>query len=288
MGKKLNPMGIAVVIFALVLITMTAIRLTGMGSEFPNPVGQAMHRILVPLERTIWYIGDGIKDNLRAIFSFRTVKAENEELRRQVEQLKSDNLELKQKILAGLRYEELDKGVFQSPTLDKYEKIGAVVINRNPTAWYQTITVNKGSKDGVKVNDPVVANLGLVGKVISVYPTSADILLILDGEGQVGALVRNNKGKAIYGVLSGTYKREGRLTSSGSLEMDFRQDDEVNVGDLVLTSGLGGVYPKDIPIGVVVGTRLDPSGLLKTALIDPIVDFDSLEEVYLVSIPEGS
>jgi rod shape-determining protein MreC len=287
-GKKINPMGIAVLIFALVLITMTAIRLTGMGNEFPNPVGQALDRILVPLEKVIWNIGDGVKDNIRAIFSFRTVKAENEELRRQVEQLKGDNLQLKQQVLAALRYEELDKGIFQSPTLAKYEKIGAVVINRNPTAWYQTITVNKGSKHGVKLDDPVVANLGLVGKVVSVSATSCDILLILDGEGQVGALIRDNKGKAIYGILSGTYERKSRLSSSGSLEMDFRHDDEVNVGDLVFTSGLGGIYPKDIPIGVVVGTKLDSSGLLKTAVIDPVVDFDSLEEVYLVSIPEGS
>jgi rod shape-determining protein MreC len=187
-----------------------------------------------------------------------------------------------------LRYQELDEGVFQSPTLQKFNKIGATIVNRNPTAWYQTVTVNKGSKHGVKVEDPVVANLGLVGKVVSVSDTTSDILLILDGEGQVGALVRNNKGKAIFGILRGTYRKGSRLNVSGGLEMDFRQEDEVNVGDLVFTSGLGGVYPKDIPIGVVNAVRLDSSGLLKTAAIEPIVKFDYLEEVYLVDIPEGS
>lgn len=288
MGKKINPMGIAVLIFAVVLITMTAIHLTRMGSEFPNPVGKAMGRILSPVERTIWNVGDGIKNNIRAIFSFRTVKAENEELRRQVEQLKGDNLQLKQQVLAALRYQELEEGIFKSPVLQKYEKIGATIITRNPTAWYQTIKVNKGSDHGVKTGDPVVANIGLVGKVVSVSATTSDILLILDGEGKVGALVRDNKGKAIFGILTGTYKRDERLKSSGSLEMNFRQDDEVNVGDLVFTSGLGGVYPKDIPIGVVAGVKLDSNGLLKTAVIDPIVDFDSLEEVYLVKIPEES
>ncbi len=287
-GKKINPMGIAVLVFAVILITLTAIRLTGLSSDFPNPVGNAMDRVLSPVERAICYIGDGVKDNVRTIFSFRTVKSENEELRKQVEQLKGDNLQLKQQVLAALRYQELDQGVFQSPTLQKFNKIGATVVNRNPSAWYQIVTVNKGSNHGVKIDDPAVANLGLVGKVVSVSSTTSDILLILDGEGQVGALVRDSNGKAIFGILRGTYKKESRLNIEGSLEMNFRQADEVNVGDLVFTSGLGGVYPKDIPIGVVAGVRLDSTGLLKTAAIDPIVNFDAIEEVYLVDMPEGS
>ncbi|RNC29945.1 MAG: Cell shape-determining protein MreC [Candidatus Dichloromethanomonas elyunquensis] len=288
MGKKINPMGIAVLVFAVILITLTSIRLTGLGSDFPNPVGKALDRILSPVERTIWSIGDGIKDNVRAIFSFRTVKAENEELRKQVEQLKGDNLQLKQQVLAALRYQELDKDVFQSPTLEKYEKIGATIVNRNPTAWYQTITVNKGSKDGVKADDPVIANLGLVGKVVAASSATSDILLILDGEGQVGALVRDNLGNAVFGILKGTYKKGSRLNATGSLEMEFKQEDEVNSGDLVFTSGFGGVFPKDIPIGVVTGVRVDPTGLLKTANIEPIVNFDSLEEVYILDVPGGS
>lgn len=287
MGKKINPMGIAVLVFAVLLITLTTIHLTGLGSQSPNPVGNAMQRVLSPIESAIWNLGDGIKDNFRAIFSFRTVKAENEELRKQVETLTGDNLQLKQQVLAALRYQELD-AVFQSPSLESYEKIGATIINRNPSAWYQTVTVNKGSDHGVKVDDPVVANLGLVGKVISVTPKTSDVLLLLDGEGQVGAFARGNKGEAIFGIVKGTYKKNTRLNSSGELEMNFRQDDEVNAGDLVYTSGLGEVYPKDIPIGVVTEIKIDAKGLLKVASIEPIVDFDSLEEVYVVSIPEGS
>lgn len=287
MGKKINPMGIAVLVFAVILITITAIHLTGMGSEFPNPVGQALDRVLSPIEGAIWNVGEGIKNNARAIFSFRTVKAENEELRRQVENLTGDNLQLKQQVLAALRYQELE-GIFLSPTMQKYNKIGATIVNRNPVAWYQTITVNKGSSHGVKVNSPVATNLGLVGKVVSVSSVTSDVLLILDGEGQVGALIRDNQGKAIFGVASGTSERKERLKTSETLEMDFQLDDEVNEGDLVFTSGMGGVYPKDIPIGVIAEVKLNPNGLLKTAIIDPIVDFDSMEEVFVLTIPEGS
>ncbi|NLM22407.1 MAG: rod shape-determining protein MreC [Peptococcaceae bacterium] len=266
---------------------MTAIHLTEMGSEFPNPVGNALNRILSPVEEVVWKIGDGIKKNARAIFKFRQVVAENEEYRKQIDKLKSDNLMLKEQVLAALRYEELSKP-FNSPTLDKYNKTGATIINRNPSAWYQTIKVNKGSKDGVKNNYPVVANLGLVGKVVAVTPTTADILMITDTEGKVGAMVRDNQGKPIFGVLSGTFERDNRLQSWGTLEITFRQEDEVNVGDLVFTSGLGGVYPKGIPIGVVASIKIDSSGIQKIAAVDPIVNFDTLEEVYIINILEES
>ncbi len=282
MGNKVSPMLIAVVAFVVILVTITTMRLTGIGSNFANPVGNALEVVLSPVESFIWDTGSSIKGNFLAIFTFSKVKAENEELKKQVEKLTGDNLQLKQQVLAGLRYNELDKGKFASPVLDKYTKIGASLVNRDPIAWYQTVTLNKGSKDGIEINDPVVANLGLVGKVISTSSSNSDVLLILDGEGQVGALIRDSKGNAIFGTVKGTYRSGSRITATGSLEMDIKQEDEVNSGDLVLTSGLGGIYPKDIPVGVVEKVVLNSSGLYKTALISPIVNFDTLEEVYVV------
>lgn len=286
MGKKINPMGIAVIVFAVLLITVTAIRMTGLGTEFFNPIGKGIDRALVPMEKIIWNIGDGVKKNVRAIFRFRVVKAENESLQRQVDKLTGDNLQLKQQVLAALRYEELAQKVFNNPTLDTLDKIGASIVNRNPTAWYQTVTVNRGSDDGVKINDPVIANLGLVGKVVSVSTKSSDVLLILDGEGQAGAFVRDSMGRAIFGIVQGNYRKTSRLNAEGELEMAFRQEDPINIGDIVFSSGLGGVYPKGIPIGVITSIKLDSSALLKNAYIESIVDFDSLEEVYIVTIPE--
>jgi len=287
-GKKPNSTGIAVLVFLVVIVAITTIRLTGLGKEFPNPVGSAMEKVLAPVESVIWKMGDGFRGNIRAIFSFNKVKAENEALQSQVDKLVGDNIKLKQQVLAALRYDELDEGIFDSPTLDKYKQMGASIINRDTTAWYQTITVNKGSKDGVKINDPVVAYVGLVGKVVLVAETTSDVLLILDGEGQVGAIARDSHGHAVFGVLHGTYQRGTRLDSQVALEMNLKREDEVNIGDLVLTSGLGGVYPKEIPIGVVEKTQLDSTGLIKVAYIKPIVNFDSLEEVFLVDMAGGN
>ena len=287
MGKRVNLTGIAVLVFFLLLGVLISIRLTGLGSHFPNPIGGAMQRVLSPIEQPILQLGNGIKENFRAIWNFREVQVQNEALLKKVDQLTGDNLKLKEEVLAGMRYNELDQGQFRSPTLAKFEKVGASVINRNPTTWYRTLTLNRGSKDGVAPNDPVIGDLGLVGKIVSVSPTTSEVLLILDGEGQVSALVRGSTGNSTFGIVQGNYTRGSRLTSEGNLQMLFRREDSVNPGDLVLTSGIGGVYPKDIPIGQVKEIQLDPSGLLKTAYIQPLINFDALEEAYIVKQAGG-
>ncbi|TGE31927.1 rod shape-determining protein MreC [Desulfosporosinus sp. Sb-LF] len=281
-GKRVNVTGIAVLVFFLLLGVLISIRLTGMGSHFINPVGGVLQRALGPLEKPILQLGNGIRDNTKVLWNFRAVQLQNEALHKQVDQLTGDNIKLKEQVLAGMRYTELDQGQFRSPTLDKFEKVGATVINRNPTTWYRTLTLNRGSKDGVVANDPVIGDLGLVGKIVSVSPTTSEVLMVLDGEGQVSALVRGSTGNATFGIVQGTYKRGSRLTPEGNLQMLFRRDDNINAGDLVLTSGLGGVYPQDVPIGKIKDIQLDPSGLLKTAYIDPLVDFEALEEAYIV------
>lgn len=287
MGKRVNVTGIAVLVFFLLLSVLISIRLTGLDSHFSNPVGGLLQSILSPIEKPILQLGNGIRDNTKVIWDFRGVQLQNDALLKKVDQLTGDNLKLKEQVLAGMRFTELDQGQFRNPTLEKYQKVGASVINRNPTTWYRTLTLNRGSKDGVAVNDPVIGDLGLIGKVISVSPTTSEILLILDGEGQVSAVVRSSTGSGTFGIVQGTYKRGSRLTSEGTLQMLFRREDKVNPGDLVLTAGVGGVYPKDVPIGKVVEIQLDPTGLLKTAFIDPLVDFDALEEAYIVKMAGG-
>ena len=283
MGKRVNVTGIAVLVFFLLLGVLISIRLTGLGTYFPNPVGGFLQSVLSPLEKPILQLGNGIRDNTTVIWNFRAVQLQNEALLKKVDQLTGDNLKLKEQVLAGMRFTELE-GQFRNPTIEKYKKVGASVINRNPTTWYRTLTLNRGSKDGVAANDPVIGALGLIGKVVSVSPTTSEVLLILDGEGQVSALVRGSAGNATFGIVQGTYKRGSRLTPEGNLQMLFRREDNVNPGDLVLTAGAGGVYPKDVPIGKIVEIQLDPTGLLKTAFIEPLVNFDTLEEAFIVKM----
>jgi len=287
LAKRVNVTGIAVLVFFLLLSVLISVRLTGLGSHFPNPIGGLLQSVLSPVEKPILQLGNGIRDNTQIFWNFRGVQLQNDALLKKVDQLTGDNLKLKEQVLAGMRFTELDQGQFRNPTLDKYQKVGASVINRNPTSWYRTLTLNRGSKDGIVANDPVIGALGLIGKVASVSSTTSEVLLILDGEGQVSAQVRNSAGHGTFGIVQGNYNRSSRLTAEGNLQMLFRREDNVNAGDLVLTAGVGGVYPQDIPIGKVVKIELDPTGLLKTAFIEPLVNFDSIEEAYIVKMVGG-
>ena len=287
MGKRVTATGIMVLVFFLVLGVLVSIRLTGLGNQFPNPIGGVLQRVLSPVEDGLLQVGTEIRQNTRVLWNFNAVEEENVALKKKVEQLTGDNLKLKEQVLAGMRFNELDQGMFRSPTLEKFPKVGASIINRNPTAWYQTLTLNRGTNDGVAVNNPVIGEYGLVGKVVAVTSSTSEVLLITDSEGQVSALVRGSTGSPTFGIVQGTYKKTSRLEAEGNLQMLFRRDDNVNVGDFVLSSGLGGVYPVDIPVGKVEQIQLDRSGLLKTAYITPLVDFDSLEEVYIVKTTGG-
>ncbi|MDR0434533.1 MAG: rod shape-determining protein MreC, partial [Gracilibacteraceae bacterium] len=223
------------------------------------------------------------KDNFRALWQFREVQAENKELRKQVEMLTDENLRLREDALAALRYSDWAE-VFENPALTDYEKIGAQVVMRNPVTWYRMLTLNKGSLNRVEVNDAVVGRLGLVGKVVAVTPTTADVMLLTDGDGQAAALTRDKDGTAVFGVVRGDYRQGSLFEMENGLKMEFRQEEAVEIGEVVYTSGLGGIYPPGLPIGVVASVQMSGAGMLQVALIEPLADFTALEEVIIVKL----
>ncbi|MDR1069386.1 MAG: rod shape-determining protein MreC [Gracilibacteraceae bacterium] len=281
MKKRISPLVWAVIIFAAFFVILTAIRLSGAGAGLPNPVGGALRAALAPAERLIWICGEGLKNNFQALWRFREVQAENESLREQVETLTDENLRLKEDVLAALRYSDWQE-VFENPVLADYEKIGAQVVMRNPVTWYRMLTLNRGSSDRVGVNDAVVGRLGLVGKVVAVTPTTADVMLLTDGDGQVAALTRDKNGTAVFGVVRGDYQQGSIFNMESALEMEFRREEPVETGEVVYTSGLGGIYPPGLPIGVVTDIQMGGAGMLQVAVIEPLADFAALEEVIII------
>ncbi len=278
--KRISFTLAAVIVFFVILLTLVGIRLTGTGRDFPNPAGNLLREALAPLQGGVMSVTTGVRNSLASLWQFNRLSRDNQSLKEQVAELTRENNQLKQKILAGMRYEDMAKK-FDSPSIWNQPSVGATVVDRNPSNWYHTIVINRGAKDGVKVDDPVITNLGLVGKVINVTGSTAEIILILDPEGQVSGVVRQSNGSGSFGIVLGDYKR-GSVATTGSLSMEVPKEDKVNPGDLVLTSGMGGVYPKDIPIGTVQQVTLNPGGLLKTATITPLVSFSNLEEVFVM------
>ncbi|MBQ2777710.1 MAG: rod shape-determining protein MreC, partial [Peptococcaceae bacterium] len=158
-------------------------------------------------------------------------------------------------------------------------QLAETIAKKNNNLQYM-ITINKGSEDGVTAGMTVMNHYGLIGRVSSVLSGSAEVLLLPDHESAVGARVKSTR--EALGVV------EGDGTSTGNLQMIHLQHDaDIFVGDEVITSGLDGVFPADIPIGEVTAIQYDANGLTKTAFITPYVNFFQLEEVFVMTNSGG-
>jgi len=156
----------------------------------------------------------------------------------------------------------------------EHQVMPAQVIGRNPSSWFSTLTIDKGSKHGIKVDMPVVTNQGLVGKIIDVQPSHAKVQLLISSSSGISAIVQRTRDN---GVLIGLANPRGytRITR-------LHQYADIQEGDVIISSPLTGIFPKGLPIGRVVEVYDDPVSLERSALVLPEVDFDRLEEVLII------
>ena len=156
----------------------------------------------------------------------------------------------------------------------EHQLLPAQVIGRNPSSWFSTLTIDKGSKDGLKVDMPVVTNQGLVGKIIDVLPGHAKVQLIISPSSGISAIVQRTRDN---GVLVGLTTPSGytRITR-------LSQYADIQEGDVIISSPLTGIYPKGLIIGRVAEVYDDAASLERSALVKPEVDFERLEEVLII------
>jgi len=203
---------------------------------------------------------------------------ELEELRGQV-LLLTEAKEENERLKALLEFRDAD--IF--PTGSSF--VVARVIGRSPTRWQQWVEIDKGSADGLLLNQPVVgatqsldrslSGKGLVGKVITLSAHAAQVQLINDPESSVSAIVKGTRAEGILG-----------WTDPGRLVMDFVERDlPVQQKQMVMTSGFGRVFPKGIPIGVVENVGEEDVNVYKQIEVRPFVDFRTLEEVMVLTNP---
>jgi rod shape-determining protein MreC len=142
----------------------------------------------------------------------------------------------------------------------------------DPSGWFKTIVINKGTRDGVAKGMAVVATDGLVGHVVKAFDGSAMVLLVIDPTSAVDALVQRSRFRGIV---------EGESTARCRFKYLVRKAD-VKRGDVVISSGLDGVFPKGLPVGTVADVFETHTGLFQEAKIQPFVNFTRLEEVLVV------
>jgi len=154
--------------------------------------------------------------------------------------------------------------------------IAAEVIGKDPSPWFKTIMVNKGKDDGVKKGSAVVIPEGIVGQVAEVSAHNSKVLLIIDPNSAVDALVQTSRARGII---------KGGFADRCVFKYVLRKKG-IAVGDTVVSSGLDGVFLKGLPVGRVSGVFKPNSGIFQEVTVIPCVDFEKLEEVLIVLNPE--
>ena len=150
--------------------------------------------------------------------------------------------------------------------------IAARAIARDPSGWFKSIIIDKGEKASLSLNMPVVNSRGVVGRIVSVSSHYAKVLLVIDQNSAVDCLVQRSRDR---GMVKGF--------SAETCELGYVQKaSDVEVGDEIVTSGLGGVFPKGLLIGRVLTVSEPPDELFKNISVKPAVDFSKLEEVLII------
>ncbi|MCX6112865.1 MAG: rod shape-determining protein MreC [Proteobacteria bacterium] len=154
--------------------------------------------------------------------------------------------------------------------------ISAEVVSKDSSSIFKTIRINKGENNGIKISMPVINYDGVVGQIIRVFGDYSDVLLITDPNSDIDAMVQEDRAR---GVIEGLAKNECRLKYLERL-------DDVRKGDVILTSGLEKRFPKGIIIGQVQDVRKKKFGITQEVIIKPSVDFNRIEEVFVVVISQ--
>ena len=171
----------------------------------------------------------------------------------------------------------LQELVDKEESLRDYERLHATVIARNPDQWEEKIILNKGSSHGVERNMAVMTARGLIGKVTLVTPFTSEVELLYTNNSnyRVSALVQGEKGD-VYGLIEGFEAERNEL-----ILKRIDSSVKIEVGEKVISSGLGGIFPKGILIGEVTEITTDDFGLTKMAYVKPAADFSLLDEVII-------
>lgn len=190
------------------------------------------------------------------------LKAENE-------RLQARNAELEESEQTASRLQEL-LGIKDTYNL---QSTAARIISGSVDSWSSTVTIDKGTADGLSVGMPVTASNGVIGQIVECGATSATVRLLTDESSSISAMVQTSRAQ---GMLVGS--------ATGQVELTLiRTSQTVNVGDVIVTSGLGGVFPKGLPLGKVTSVDSNPGSLYLDIVVEPFAHTENFEEVLVVT-----
>jgi rod shape-determining protein MreC len=265
-GRYRTPLLLALTL----LLVFTVLSLSLKSSPALRKVQGLVVSMTAPGLEGLSHVGRSAKQLWLDYFYLIGVRRQNADLQRQLEEYKQREV----------HFQEAEQALTRLETLLDLKRqvalpvIGARVIAYDPTLWSRSAIINQGKAQGVKEGLPVLAPQGLVGRIVGVYPEYSKVMLIVDRKSSADAMVQRTR---IRGML------KGKGGNRCSLEFVPKSAD-VQVGDLVLASGLAGLYPKGLVFGKVTAANKKNPGVFQEIEVSPNVDLSTLEEVLVVKV----
>ncbi len=230
---------------------------------------------LIYSEKIITYPFNYIKENIKEYKKLKDVNKNNNILETSIDRIDSieaENIELRRQL------ETLKEELNINYTLSDYEYLNATVVSRNVGYWHNKITINKGTYNGVEKDMVVISSKGLIGKVIKTSTFTSDVRLITtsDTSNKISVHISNGDNN-LYGLINSYDYNKNVLEIEG-----ISNTKDVNIGDYVYTSGLGGVFPTGILIGIVEEITTDSYDLAKIIKVKPSADFNDINYVSIL------
>jgi rod shape-determining protein MreC len=260
----------AIVALIIIGIMLRAATSVGNASYLANVVSV----VVTPIQSISAQISNAASDFLASFTTYGAVKSENDKLKKQMQDLTSKLVDYDRIEQQNVQYKEY-LGIKDANPDFKFAT--AMVISKDTGQWFSSFTIDKGSIDGIIAKDPVITADGLVGYVSQVMPTSCVVTTILDPTTQVGSIISHTSD-----VCMSQGSRE--LAADGKLKITYiTRNSLVSKGDIIITSGIGGIYPKGLKIGTVEDIKLDIDGMSLYAITQPMVNITDVKYVSIIT-----
>ena len=235
--------------------------------ELPAWAGAVMD-VAAPIQKAVAMPFDAMRSAWRRYVALVDAEHENEALHSEIARLGEENLQLREALVASGRLQRI------AEMRERYEipMLPAELVGVDASPWFRSVLVDRGRSQGVLSGMPVISEQGLVGLVTATSRSSAKAMLVLDRQTAIDGVIQRSRSRGIV-----------RGRGSDELEFEFvARGSDVQLNDLVITSGLGGVYPKGLHIGTITQISDPDVRLLRTAVVRPAVDFGRLEQVFVM------
>lgn len=271
-GKFSIPSKYLLLILTCICVILMAV--TFFTDYSASPLNKLVGYVIVPFQDGVSHIGTWISVRIDELGELRVVLKENQELKKQIDELTVQNTQLQQDKYELNNLRELYK---LDEQYSGYEKVGARIIARDSGNWFHAFTIDKGTDDGLAIDMNVIAGGGLVGRIVDIGSNWSKVNAVINDDSNVtGMVLASSDILMVSGSLQ--MMQEGVITFSQLIDSQKK----VQVGDKVVTSNISDKYLPSILIGYISEINQDSNNITKSGKLTPAVDFEHLEEVLVI------